>query len=329
MKEDGKDIIIETAEEAYEYFTNRNCNSGSNPLKQQKICDRNSETKNNEKLEDQYDIGSVIGKGGYGTIYTGVRKYDDKKVILKHVSKTRAILTRDKNVPLEVSILETLKLHDNIPEILDYFEKTDSFVIVMNDHGRKCMDLFDYISEYGHLNEQKAKDVIKKLLNIIMEIHEAGICHRDIKDENILIDSKGNITLIDFGSGTFLSEIDETPFEGTQLYSPPEWVKYGQYLYQEACVWSLGILLYDLLHGDIPAQTQLEIQNWEDEQLEIREDLSIECDKFLRSCLRRNPEKRALLVDLFDHSWINKTCYNCDSNDSHHLYHQNSYESYH
>ena len=40
------------------------------------------------------------------------------------------------------------------------------------------------------------------------------------------------ITLIDFGSGTFLSEIDETPFEGTQLYSPPEWVKYGQYLYQ-------------------------------------------------------------------------------------------------
>jgi len=60
----------------------------------------------------------------------------------------------------------------------------------------------------------------------------SGICHRDIKDENILIDSKGNITLIDFGSGTFLSEIDETPFEGTQLYSPPEWVKYGQYLYQ-------------------------------------------------------------------------------------------------
>ena len=68
----------------------------------------------------------------------------------------------------------------------------------------------------------------------------SGICHRDIKDENILIDSKGNITLIDFGSGSFLSELEETPFEGTQLYSPPEWVQHGQYLFEEASVWSLG-----------------------------------------------------------------------------------------
>jgi len=326
MKEDGMDSIIETAEEAYDFFTNRYCdNSCSNQVKIQN-CDIDCEIINNGKLEDQYEIGSVIGKGGYGTIYKGVRKFDDKKVIVKHVSKTRAILTKNTNIPLEVSILENLKLHDGIPEILDCFEKTDSFVIVMNDHGRKCMDLFDYISEYGFLSEQKAKDVMKQVIKIIMDIHEAGICHRDIKDENILIDTRGNITLIDFGSGTFLSEIDETPFEGTQLYSPPEWVRNGQYLYQEACVWSLGILLYDLLHGDIPAQSQMEIQTWNDDKLEIREDLSPDCVEFLRSCLRQHPEDRPLVVDLFDHSWINKSWHECDAYD---LYHRNSYESYH
>jgi len=233
---------------------------------------------------------------------------------------------KNTNIPLEVSILENLKLHDGIPKILDCFEKTDSFVIVMNDNRRKCMDLFDYISEYGFLSEQKAKDVMKQVIKIIMDIHETGICHRDIKDENILIDTRGNITLIDFGSGTFLSEIDETPFEGTQLYSPPEWVRNGQYLYQEACVWSLGILLYDLLHGDIPAQSQMEIQTWNDDKLEIREDLSPDCVEFLRSCLRQHPEDRPLLVDLFDHSWIKKSNYECDSYD---FYHRNSYESYH
>merc|ERR1719348_1310984 len=195
MKEDGMDSIIETAEEAYDFFTNRYCdNSCSNQLKIQN-CDIDCEIINHGNLEDQYEIGSVIGKGGYGTIYKGVRKFDDKKVILKHVSKTRAILTRDKNVPLEVSILENLKLHDGIPEILDCFEKTDSFVIVMNDHGRKCMDLFDYVSEYGFLSEQKAKDVMKQVIKIIMDIHEAGICHRDIKDENILIDTRVDLLL--------------------------------------------------------------------------------------------------------------------------------------
>lgn len=59
----------------------------------------------------------------------------------------------------------------------------------------------------------------------MMMICVSGVTHRDLKDENVLIDTKGNITLIDFGSGSFIESLEDTEFEGTRIYSPPEWIQ--------------------------------------------------------------------------------------------------------
>ena len=113
-----------------------------------------------------------------------------------------------------------------------------------------------------------------------------------MKDENILIDGQGNVTLIDFGSGSFISDLAETPFDGTRLYSPPEWFHHHQYLHKEATVWSLGVLLFDLLHGDIPAQSESDILNWNQDNLEVKPDLSYQCEDFIKACLQRQPSDR-------------------------------------
>ena len=71
------------------------------------------------------------------------------------------------------------------------------------------------------------KVILRKLWSVMtmMMICDSGVTHRDLKDENVLIDTKGNITLIDFGSGSFIESLEDTEFEGTRIYSPPEWIQ--------------------------------------------------------------------------------------------------------
>merc|ERR1711971_1432028 len=88
-----------------------------------------------------------------------------------------------------------------------------------------CKDLFDFISEQGPLPETLAKDLFKQILQTIMDCHKRGIVHRDIKDENILIDIKTFRTkVIDFGSGAYIEDKVYHRFQGTRVSSPPEWI---------------------------------------------------------------------------------------------------------
>ena len=100
--------------------------------------------------------------------------------------------------------------------IIDFFELPESFFIVMEKFH--CQDLFDYISERGALTEDKAKNIFKQLLETVLMCHNNGVLHRDIKDENILIDVKTEkIKLIDFGSATYLHDGLYNDFEGNYL----------------------------------------------------------------------------------------------------------------
>ena len=78
-----------------------------------------------------------------------------------------------------------------------------------------CKDLFDYISEKKQLSEDEARRFFLQLLHTIQECHYAGVLHRDLKDENILVNQlTGDIKVIDFGSGAFLQEEEYTDFDG-------------------------------------------------------------------------------------------------------------------
>merc|ERR1711892_1425683 len=192
-----------------------------------------------------YTVKEVIGKGGFGVVYAAERKSDGLKVAVKEVSKDTNTLTNN-NVPLEVALMQQVNDVPGVIKLLDYFVTTDSFYIVMERFASK--DLFDFISEQGPLPEALARELFMQLVDTVSECHDKGVVHRDIKDENILIDINTFKTkLIDFGSGTHLEKEVYQEFKGTRVYSPPEWINSGTYTAEALTVWSLGILLYDMV----------------------------------------------------------------------------------
>ncbi|KAK9466154.1 kinase-like domain-containing protein [Lipomyces arxii] len=179
---------------------------------------------------------------------------------------------------------------------------------------RESHDLFEMIETRRSLSERQVRYVIRQLVDALWFLDSLNIYHRDIKDENILIDDTLKIKLIDFGSAVVLPQTPSTPttpttpsgrvqfnrFYGTMQYAPVEVLKSQPYDAEKSDVWALGILVYTCLTGKTPFRSAEDAiaNKWT-----LKRAVSPECTKFIDRCLDKNPDSRASIYELVRERW--------------------------
>ena len=125
-----------------------------------------------------------------------------------------------KSVPLEICLLRKVSSIPGVVRLLDFYERPDSYVLIL-ERPPGCKDLFDFITEKGRLEEAMARRFLRQVVETVLACHERGVIHRDIKDENILVNvvsaaaaAPAEIQLIDFGSGAHITGEIYTDFDG-------------------------------------------------------------------------------------------------------------------
>ncbi|GAA6070734.1 NUAK family SNF1-like kinase 2, partial [Tachysurus ichikawai] len=204
----------------------------------------------------------------------------------------------------EIEIMSSLN-HPYIITIYEVFENKDKIVIVM-EYASKG-DLFDYICE-RHISEREARHTFRQIVSAVHYCHQNGIVHRDLKLENILLDANGDVKIADFGlSNLYRRDEYLQTYCGSPLYASPEIVNGRPYKGPEVDSWSLGVLLYALVHEAMPFDGQdyktlvRQISRGDYRKPTKRSDA---CG-LIRWMLMVNPDRRATLEEIAGHWWVN------------------------
>ena len=192
----------------------------------EKFAEVSFETLTVGKYSDDYVTLNQIGKGAFGCVYTAYRSSDKVLVVTKFIRKSKVCWDmwvdgkEGEKIPFEASLLLALR-HPGIVSVCDVYQNKNFVQMVMEKHGE--MDLFEFIDRSPIMDEALSSLLFRQVVSAVDFLHSREILHRDIKDENIIIDHHFGCKLIDFGSATFFKpgQLFNT-FYGTVEYCSPD-----------------------------------------------------------------------------------------------------------
>ena len=263
---------------------------------------------------DYYEMLDDLGEGIFGSVKLGVEKKTKERVAIKIIKKKKAKPSDIELVRTEIDIMK-LCHHPNVVHLLDHFENADYIFIVMEyiRGGR----LTDYMKEKKfHFSEKRAAEIIYEIALGVKYLHKYGIIHRDLKPDNIMLtesNDKGHIKIMDFGLSKILGKKEKTSDGfGTLTFVSPEVLIRKPYN-KEIDIWSIGVILYLILSGDLPFDDE------EDDEQKIAKSIvfnevefpskkfgnkSKEVIELIKRCLTKEPKDRIKIDEIIKSDWI-------------------------
>ena len=205
-----------------------------------------------QKINDRYEIIKTIGEGGMANVYLANDTILDRKVAIKvlrgDLSNDEKFIRRFQREALSVSNLS----HPNIVEVYDVGEEDGQYYIVMEYIEGKTLK--QLLKKRETLSLPEVIDIMLQLTDGLAHAHESYIIHRDIKPQNIMILDNGLVKITDFGIAMALNATQLTQTNsvmGSVHYLPPEQAN-GKSATVKSDIYSLGILMYELITGSVP-----------------------------------------------------------------------------
>lgn len=278
-------------------------------------------------MKNMYEIISYIGKGSTGNVY----KVEDKRTKKKYALKQSTSPKYSNIIKNEISVYESLKnQHDFIVNYYKHYESEDSnnqtilnMILENCEHG-SCIDIIFYSKDKSNnlffqknypFSEKEISCIIYMLLKGLSFLHEKNYIHRDIKARNILINSKGEAKLCDFGicRQYIKGEMHKAPRVGSPYWMAPEVINREEFDFSSD-IWSVGITVLELLDGyppfcDLaPKEVMKEIvkkPNLEKYTNILEEyNCSKELIDFVLKCLDYNKNNRPSAKELLEHKFL-------------------------
>jgi serine/threonine protein kinase len=270
-----------------------------------------SDNKNSPKQNKigNFLLGGDIGKGSFGKVKLATHINTGQTVAVKIMNKAKILQQgMQQKVEHEIQILRNLGRHPNIAPLYDVVDSpTDTYLVLENLGGG---ELYDYLAERGRLEEEEARNIFEQLIDGIDYCHSKDIAHRDLKLDNLLLDSHNNVKIADFGlSAQVLKDNFLKTTCGTPHYCAPEILSRKAYHGPEVDVWSCGVILYALLCGTVPFDDENTVVLFEKIQsgdFEMPTYVSESAQDLLSRILEVDPNKRITIKEIRQHPWFLK-----------------------
>lgn len=259
-----------------------------------------------ETIIGEYKLLKTLEKGKFGVVKLGKHIVTGEKVAIK-VSDKRQQKQRSLDEMLkEADIMKRLD-HHNIIKVREIIDTENTFYIIMEYASNG--DLFSRL-DCGRMDETEAKEKFKQIISAIRYCHEEkNVIHLDLKPDNVLFDSQNNIKIADFGlSKEFVPGEKFFTFCGTPEYMAPEVFQGHKFDGPKVDVWSLGVMLYEMLTATLPFPGSTWphiIERVLHGKYYVPEYISQDCRDLLSKMLVLDPSKRATMDVVMKDAWVN------------------------